>query len=626
MPTRRVSPKPSRWLYDLIVRVFAFLVRIFFREIKVQGASCVPNEGSVILVAAPHANQFVDSVILMDILLSLNRRVSWLMAEKSFKRPFIGSMATAIGALPVSRAMDVAQPGNGTILLPEPISNPQLLKGIGTNFTSSEFGSGFSLYLPTINGESHKLEIAEIRGPDILILKTAPTSKDAIFQLTGMRDVSEKEIPTFCGAKFKVAPHVDQTTMYETVFNSLRNAGCVGIFPEGGSHDRTSLLPLKAGIAIMALGALAQKAPVSLVPVGLTYYSAHKFRSRAVVEFGDTVSVDPDLVEDFRTGKKRDAIHGLMDAISKSLAAVTLSAPDYDTLMLIQTARRLYLTDLAGNDESSNQALLFKTELNKKLLIGYTKHSSSAEIISLMENLRSYAVSLAAVGLTDHQLTSIATNHTHFPVLFLLPRLLYRAFKFGILAILTLPGLALFTPVFMVTSRISRQKRAEALAASSVKIFGNDVMATWKILVAAGLAPLFYTIYVTVIIFWHNHIHLYGYLDVSRWVMVPSLYVVLSMITYASLVFGEQAMDLWRSLYPLILSLSPWSSHIFETLKEDRRVLVMEVKEMVHRFGWELFPDCEDIKKWKGRGPMSLYARIGPEVDMEDLEGLDGFF
>ena len=174
----------------------------------------------------------------VDILLTLNRRVSWLMAEKSFSRPFIGNLATSIGALPVSRAMDVAQPASGTILLPDATSNPQLLKGIGTNFTSSEFRPGCSFYLPTINGESHKLEIAEIRGPDIIILKTAPTSKDAYFQLTGKRDFTESEIPGFSGSKFKVAPHIDQTTMYEAVFNSLRNAGCIGIFPEGGSHDR----------------------------------------------------------------------------------------------------------------------------------------------------------------------------------------------------------------------------------------------------------------------------------------------------------------------------------------------------------------------------------------------------
>jgi glycerol-3-phosphate O-acyltransferase / dihydroxyacetone phosphate acyltransferase len=174
----------------------------------------------------------------MRILRSLNRRVSWLMAEKSFSRPFIGRLATAIGALPVSRAMDISKPGKGTIFLPRSKSNPRFLKGVGTDFTSSEYGIGYSLYLPLVNGETHKLDIAEIRGPDVIILKTAPVSNDALFQLTGSRYITDERISEFYGSKFKVAPHVDQSQMYQMVFSSLQTGGCVGIFPEGGSHDR----------------------------------------------------------------------------------------------------------------------------------------------------------------------------------------------------------------------------------------------------------------------------------------------------------------------------------------------------------------------------------------------------
>src|ERR1035438_10138164 len=104
----------------------------------------------------------------MRILRSVGRRISWLMAEKSFARSFIGSLATAIGALPVSRAMDIAKPGRGSVFLPEPRTNPKLLRGVGTNFTASGFETGGSLYLPTINGESHKLDISEIYGPDVI--------------------------------------------------------------------------------------------------------------------------------------------------------------------------------------------------------------------------------------------------------------------------------------------------------------------------------------------------------------------------------------------------------------------------------------------------------------------------
>ncbi len=51
----------------------------------------------------------------------------------------------------------------------------------------------------------------------------------------------------------------------------------MGIFPEGGSHDRTQMLPLKAGISIMALGALAQSKglKLSIVACGLKYFKPH---------------------------------------------------------------------------------------------------------------------------------------------------------------------------------------------------------------------------------------------------------------------------------------------------------------------------------------------------------------
>lgn len=167
------------------------------------------------------------------------------MAEKSFRRPFIGSMASTMGVVPISRAMDNAKPGRGTIYLEDPTANPLLLRGIDTDFTGPDFKPGYSIYLPTINGESHKLDIAEIQGPTLISLKTAPAHEDATFQLTGSQDLSRENVPGFRGSQYKIAPRVDQTAVYNAVFAMLEAEGCIGIFPEGGSHDRTSLLPLK---------------------------------------------------------------------------------------------------------------------------------------------------------------------------------------------------------------------------------------------------------------------------------------------------------------------------------------------------------------------------------------------
>jgi len=42
--------------------------------------------------------------------------------------------------------------------------------------------------------------------------------------------------------------------MFSAVHAALANGGCIGIFPEGGSHDRTDLLPLKVSWAKASLG------------------------------------------------------------------------------------------------------------------------------------------------------------------------------------------------------------------------------------------------------------------------------------------------------------------------------------------------------------------------------------
>ncbi len=107
----------------------------------------------------------------------------------------------------------------------------------------------------------------------------------------------------------------------------------------GGSHDRTDLLPLKAGVSLMALGAMANhpELKVKIVPVGLSYFHAHKFRSRAVIEFGSAMDVPEDFIDKFKQGgpQKREAVSKLLDLIYDGLKTVTIRAPDYDTLMVI---------------------------------------------------------------------------------------------------------------------------------------------------------------------------------------------------------------------------------------------------------------------------------------------------
>jgi len=89
---------------------------------------------------------------------------------------------------------------------------------------------------------------------------------------------------------------------------------------------------------MMALGAMANDSnvKVKIVPVGLSYFHPHRFRSRAVVEFGAAMDVPEELVNMFKEGgpSKRAAVAKLLDLIYDGLKTVTVRAPDYDTLMV----------------------------------------------------------------------------------------------------------------------------------------------------------------------------------------------------------------------------------------------------------------------------------------------------
>ena len=111
----------------------------------------------------------------------------------------------------------------------------------------------------------------------------------------------------------------------------------------------------------MALGSLAANpdSGLKIVPCGMNYFHAHKFRSRAVVEFGPPVDVPTELVDMYRSGERREATRQLLETVYQSLVAVTVTSPDYDTLMvrLYKAHQELQVLNLETADSSRSTTL-----------------------------------------------------------------------------------------------------------------------------------------------------------------------------------------------------------------------------------------------------------------------------
>jgi glycerol-3-phosphate O-acyltransferase/dihydroxyacetone phosphate acyltransferase len=620
-------PRLVPWIYDLLLHVFSACLDIFFREVYPRSTWRIPRRDAVIIVVAPHANQFVDSVLLMRILKQHSgRRVSFLIAEKSLREPYVGPLASRMGALPVTRAMDNIRPGKGEIFLADPTGDTTLLCGHDVDFTKLSVGS--LIILPKTGNESPEQQvIAEIMGPESLRLRGP-------FKASRPGEPLHKQL--LAGVSYKVAPHVDQSEMYDAVFRSLSDGGCIGIFPEGGSHDRPSMLPLKAGVAIIALGALARDPEINLtiLPCGLSYFNPHKFRSRAVVEFGDPVKVSPEQVAAFKQGRnaKREAVGALLQTIQDALGAVTQQAPDYETLALVQATRRLY------RPLRMKLPLPVVVEMNRKLMAGYTQHQNEPQVVQLKQAVLDYNQKLRALGIKDHQVEW--GNAKQKPAWLPLLTLFYRCGQLLTLSVATLPSLALFWPIFITTRIISTRKQRAALANSVVKLKGRDVVSTWKILVAMGLAPILYTWYTFVVTVWLHHCRHSGYYaSLAPWSIRADTYVsdsislqvffvaffgLLVVISFAGLRFGEIGVDIVKSLRPLLIILGgPSSGNALKGIRAERQRLAARVVEVIHTFGAEIFHELEEAPDTAGSSSDSSNELESQGEDQSPSHNLD---
>jgi glycerol-3-phosphate O-acyltransferase/dihydroxyacetone phosphate acyltransferase len=90
---------------------------------------------------------------------------------------------------------------------------------------------------------------------------------------------------------------------------------------------------------------------------------------------------------------------------------------------------------------------------------------------------------------------------------------------------------------------MSWRKQKEALAGSNVKIAARDVLATWKILISLGIAPvlyLFYAVLATVLAIKAK--------APMKWrIWTPFIvFGLLPFMNYAALKFGEAGMDILK--------------------------------------------------------------------------------
>jgi 1-acyl-sn-glycerol-3-phosphate acyltransferase len=255
-------------------------------------------------------------------------------------------------------------------------------------------------------------------------------------------------------------------------FEELASGGAVGLFPEGVSHDRPELLPLKTGAARIALGAREHGAePVAIVPVGLTFERKEMFRSRLLVSVGEPIRATDD------TGARE-----LTDRIDAGLREVTLNVDSWRTSQLVERAAEIYGAE-AERALPGRAKLAERFSLRHQFGAGYEQaRAADPERIAALEAMADrYERILEALHLRDDHVTSdYPWSHVRVYVADRVPVLIAQL-PFALVGFL-LDYLPYRLPGF-----VARRVEHEA-----------DQPATYKLLTGLVMFPLFWAIEIAI--------------------------------------------------------------------------------------------------------------------------------
>lgn len=172
---------------------------------------------------------------------------------------------------------------------------------------------------------------------------------------------------------------VDNQDAFAECRAALGRGGVITIFPEGKTHARLRVEPIKTGVARIAIDA-QQELPeldLQIVPVGLNYLVREAFRSDVHVAFGPPIHVGPTLAELIREQPTLEAdpramVKALTERLESELRklAIHIEAQEDERLIAQVTTIIIGIRDQAGLD-GEGQSPAERTALVRRIIDAY---------------------------------------------------------------------------------------------------------------------------------------------------------------------------------------------------------------------------------------------------------------
>lgn len=322
--------------------------------------------------------------------------------------------------------------------------------------------------------------------------------------------------------------------------------------------------PLKTGPARIALRSVElsqdKNFHVKILPVGITYTHREKFRSSALMDYGQAITVDrsclpPDAMIDVaeREAFCRESARKITERLNTALIGVTIHSPDFETSRLAMSATRVLLP-------LGTMLTLAEYMSMIRLWVNVFKDTDKEEISKAREALGSYQALLDLKRVKDERVRRYAFDQGGRPTR--APRILliaYRVFLCLALLLIIAPGLIMWSPVWFYIRRKERQILSRGPG-------WNDSVTEMKLLTGFAVVVLV------------------GFIFRSR-----ALYAYVAMFSF--LRFYEEFIASARSLYSHFKFYYLFPETLSEMLRE-RRVAVQALNEIAReRFDKTQVPD-----------------------------------
>lgn len=293
----------------------------------------------------------------------------------------------------------------------------------------------------------------------------------------------------------------------------LAKGGTIGICPEGVSHDEPGLRPIKTGAARIALAAIStgEVKGLKIVPAGLYYTSKTRFRSSALLYFGNPLRVDPVQLEPDGS-PPRDAVRKLSKEIEEALRAVILDARHEEALQTTARAERIFSAET--RQESDEDSLTDELRLQQRFVKAYSvvEGLQPERLRRLEQRMIRFEEELNQAGVDAEELAPPSSTWSVFRSIF------KRSLLFLLMLGPALIGTVAYYPAYKLGGYLATKLSRDA----------EDIISTIKIISAMLLFPLTWLILAVV-----------GYVVFGSWVALAAV-LVIPVCGYIAIIFFEE--------------------------------------------------------------------------------------